>query len=95
MCNYRRTCNMHIIGDLQVIRNPHLAAECTTLPDPGATGHADETGNRRMVSNVNIVRNMDLIIELHAVADNRVLQGAPVDRCIGADAHIIADDRSP
>ena len=43
---------------------------------------------------VHVVADLDLVVELHAVLDHRVVQRAAVDGGVGADLDVVADDHA-
>ena len=48
--------------------------------------------NDRVFADLDVVRDLDEIIELDAAADDRRLEGSPVDAGICADLHVVFDD---
>jgi hypothetical protein len=45
-------------------------------------------------TDVAVVADLDLIVELDAILDHRVIGGAAVDRGIGTDLYIVADEHA-
>ena len=84
--------DMHAIRDRQMPADHGRTAHGTILAEYRATGHADASGHRRIFSDMAIVSDLYLVIELDAVFDNRIRQGAPIDSRIGTDLDIVADD---
>jgi hypothetical protein len=42
-------------------------------------------------ADAHVVRDLDLVVELHALLDHRVVQRAAVDGGVGADLDVVAD----
>src|SRR5690606_29804004 len=49
------------------------------------------TGHGRVVADLHVVRDHDLVIQLDAITNQRIRQGTPVDGGIGPDLDIITD----
>ena len=45
-----------------------------------------------MAADHDVVGDLHQVVDLGALADHRVRQRAPVDRGVGADLHVVADD---
>ncbi len=73
-----------------MVDNPDTSAKLRAPPDLHATGNACERCHKRVLAYIHIMRDMAQIIEFDAVAQARVTEHAPVDRTIGAHAHIVA-----
>lgn len=48
--------------------------------------------NRRIVANHDVMCNLALVINDHAIANNSVIQRAAIDGCAGTDLHAIANN---
>src|SRR5713226_2642013 len=70
-------------------------ADHTTLADDRAAGDAYACGDSGMVADLHVMRDLDQVIQFHAVADNGVAQRAPVDGGISPNLDIIADNNAP
>jgi len=69
-------------------------ANLTIRADSGTTGNTNATGNRSIFANLHVMGNLYLIIQNNAVADDRVIQGASIDRSVGTYMHSITYDYS-
>jgi hypothetical protein len=81
--------DMHIVGEFQVTDDHAGAANGAATPDAGTAGDPDTAGHRRMLTNTDVVTDLNLIVEFDAIADHRVVQSASVDRRIGTDFDIV------
>lgn len=68
------------------------AADGAAPSYPGATGDADTAGQRAMRSDMDVVADLDLIVELDAVCYHGVVEGAAIYGGIGTDLDVVADD---
>src|SRR5690606_7892529 len=59
--------------------------------DSGGASHPDTGCHGRVLTYLDVVGDHDLIIELHAVTDDGVFQGAPVYGGISTDFDIVTD----
>src|SRR3989338_8788065 len=80
-----------MIRYLQMSQNTRTAANPAITPDGSAAGNADTSGDRGMRADAHVVRNLNLVVQLHSVLDHRVVQRAAVDGGVRADLDIIAD----
>jgi len=67
------------------------AGDHAVTTDLGAAGDAGATRHRGVVPHLHVVRNHDLIVQLHTVTDQRVGKRAAINGGIGAYFDIIAD----
>src|SRR5690606_6844389 len=67
-------------------------ADAAAPPDDRAACDADTAGDRGVLADPHVVRHLDQVVELAAVADDRVLERAPVARAVRADLDRVADD---
>lgn len=67
---------------------PPTATQSSRTVEP-----AIPTGNDHAVaSDPNVVGNLDEVVDLRAIPDDRVAAAAAIDRAVGADLDIVADD---
>ena len=59
--------------------------------DPGAAGDADATGQRAVGADADVMRDLNLVVQLDPVLDHGIFQRAAIDGGVGADLDIIAD----
>src|SRR5260221_1654892 len=60
-------------------------------PDIGAAGDTHAAGHRGVRADARVVADLDLIVELHALLDDGVVERTAVDRGVGTDLDIVAD----
>ena len=58
-------------------------------------GDPHAAGNGRMRADDAVVPDLDLVVEFHVILDHGVLDGAAIDRGVGADLAVGADDHAP
>jgi hypothetical protein len=63
--------------------------------DHGAPCHADAARHGRVLADAHVVADLNQVVELHAVLDDRVLQRTAVDASVGADLDVVADVHRP
>src|SRR5690606_22008237 len=81
----------HVVADLDVTDHTHAAGDHAVTTDLGATGNAHAARHGGVIADLHVVRDHDLVVELHAVADQGIGQRAAIYSSICADFHIIAD----
>src|SRR6185369_12681876 len=81
----------HLVADREVTGDPTGPTDDAVLTDHCAAGDPGAACNHRVSTYPDIVTQLDLVIELDALLDHRVLDCAPVDGGVGADLHIGAD----
>ncbi len=84
--------DMHAVGERQVAEDDRAAAHRAAGADFRAAGDADAAGHRGMCADPHVVADLDLVVELHAILDHRVVERAAVDGRVGADLDIVADE---
>ncbi len=70
------------------------AADHAALADGDAAREAHARGHRRVRADVAVVSDLDLVIELHALFEHGVADGAAVDGGVAADLHIRPEDHA-
>src|SRR5436190_11118688 len=83
--------DVDVIDDLQVAEDHRRAAKGAMAPDVGAAGDTHAAGHRGMRADARVVSNLDLIVELHALLDDGVVERTPVDGGVGTDLDVVAD----
>src|SRR6266550_7387081 len=73
-------------------RYHRCAANAAIAADARRSGNADARRDRRMCADDAVVADLDLIVELDVVFDYRIVDRATVDRRVGADFDVCADD---
>ena len=79
-------------SDRGVIGDAHLAAQHGEIADRHAAGNPDLGDDQAMPADRAVVSDLDQVVDLGALADDRVAGGAAVDRGIGADFDVVLDD---
>jgi hypothetical protein len=69
-----------------------LAADRDEVTEPGRAGNADLRDDHTVASDLGVVRDLHLVVDLGALAHHRVTIGAPIDGRIGADLNVVLDD---
>mgnify|MGYP006871028443 CR=1 FL=1 len=82
---------MHIVGQLQMTEDDGATAHGAMRADCGATGHPDTTSHCCVLAYMNIVSNLYQVIQLDAVLNHRIFNGAPVNTCVRPDFHIVTN----
>ena len=82
----RRRRQGHMTG------NHAATTDDTLLAERHAAGNAGTTGQHAVGPDAAVVGDLDEVIDLAAVTDHRIVQRAAVDRRIGADFDIVAND---
>src|SRR5882724_6528219 len=72
--------------------DPDPASKHAAFADTSASRDADARGHGGVSADAHVVGDLDEIVELDAVTDLSVLDGAPIDGCIGADLDIGTDN---
>ena len=67
----------------------------TKSPTCRAAGYADLGDDQAMPSDRGVVCDLDEIVDLGALADDRIAGRAAIDRRVGADFHVVLDDDAP
>ena len=80
-----------VIGDFQVSQNRRATAQAAAFADARAAGDGDATRHHGAVADRYVVRDLDVVIQLHAVADDGIVQRAAGDGGVGADVAVVAD----
>ena len=74
----RRRGDRHTVGDVQVTRDHGGAADAAAPSNARRPGDSHAPGDRRMRTDHAVVPDLDLVIELHALVEHRVADGAAV-----------------
>src|SRR6266576_221753 len=81
----------HAGADGDVIRDPDLAAEKHLVAHVRAARDARHRGDEAAFTDVDVMGDLDQVVDLGAGPDHRVVHAAAVDRGVGADLHVVAD----
>src|SRR5690606_34180565 len=81
----------HVVADFDVPDHADAARDHAVTTDLGAAGNAHAARHGGVIADLHVVRDHDLVGELHAVADQGIGQRAAIYSSICADFHIIAD----
>ena len=82
---------MHMVGQLQMTEDDGAASHGAMCADSGAAGHPDTTGHGRVLAYVNIVSDLNQVIQLDAVFNDGVFNGATVNTGVRPDFHIVTN----
>src|SRR5690606_25016153 len=83
--------NEHVVAYLDVANHADTAGNHAVAPDLGAAGNTAATGHGGVVADLHVVRDHDLVIQLDAVADQRIGQCPAVDGGVRTDLDVIAN----
>ena len=67
------------VADGEMAGEADLAGEGDVASEGGAAGDAGARGDRGMSADDHVVSHLDLIIQLYAIPDDRILDGAAID----------------
>src|SRR6202034_1587566 len=84
-----------IVRDGQMPRETHHAAHQAALADRGAARYPGAGGNGRMRADDHVVTHLDLIVQLGALADHRIVDRAAIHGRVGTDLDVVADAHAP
>ena len=79
-------------ADRDMIGDADLAAHHDEISHLRAAGYAGLRGDHAVPPDADVVRDLHEIVDLGALADDRVAGRAAVDRGVGADLHVVLDD---
>lgn len=83
------------VGDGQMPGEIGGAANHAEPADPCTAGNRGTARDHGMRADPHVMRDLDLVVELAALLDDRVRHRTAVDRGIGADLHVVAEHRPP
>src|SRR5687768_17263416 len=86
----RFTGHGDVIADRELTADADLPADHATLTDDRAAGDARLPRHDGMCTDMYVVRDVNLVVELHAVADHRVFDRTAIDRRFRADLDVVA-----
>src|SRR5690625_6379553 len=72
-------------------RDTHAAGDGAILPQRRASGNSRVSGDRRALTNADVVGYVHQVIDLDTVTDHGVFQSAPVDSAIRTDFYLSTD----
>ena len=81
---------MDVIGQFQMTKDDSTTTHRAMRTDFGAAGHPDTTGHGRVFTYVDIVSDLNQVIELDAIFNHRVFDGATVHAGICTDLNFVA-----
>src|SRR6267154_412386 len=71
------------------------ASDRAVRSDTRAARNGGTPGHRRMGADAHVMADLDLVVQLDAVLDHRVVERAAVDRRVGADLDVVAYKGTP
>jgi hypothetical protein len=83
--------DMDVIANIEMTRDHCRPANRAPSPYSCASRNADTACDCGMVTNMNIVRDLNLIIELYVITDHGIFQRTAINRRIGPDLYIVAN----
>src|SRR5258708_31984772 len=91
MRHHRQAGHHHIIADVQMADDTDCPGDHAARADPGTARYAHAGGDHRVRTDVDVVADLDLVIQLGPRLDDGVADGAAIDRRIGTDLDVSAD----
>ena len=79
-------------SDRQMIGNSGAATELNAVAERHRTGQPDFSGDHAAAADADIVGDLHEVVDLGALADDRVGHGAAIDGGVGADLDVVLDD---
>src|SRR5579872_1657886 len=89
--DHGETRDRHTVADCQVTGDSDRPPDDAPPADDRAAGNSRAAGDHRVRPNSHVVADLNQVVELGALLDDRILDRAPVDRRVGADLHIRPD----
>ncbi|MCY1356702.1 hypothetical protein D9M69_431620 [compost metagenome] len=80
----------YVVAHFDVANHAHAAGDHAVAADLGTAGNTHAACHGRVVTDLHVVRDHDLVIQLHAVADQGIGESTTVDGGVGADFDIVA-----
>src|SRR5690606_28794895 len=88
-----RLClDLYTVTDGDVPHDTNLSPDQTMLADLGGTGDSRLGRNGCMFTDLDIVGDLDLVVQLHPFSKDSGSQGGPVDGGAGPHVHIVFQD---
>src|ERR1700751_1848534 len=81
----------HIVGDTASSGDADHPTDHAALANADAAGDPGARGDPRVRTDAHVVADHDEIVELHAILDDRVIDGTTIDSGVGTDLDIRAD----
>src|SRR5262249_30502098 len=82
----------HAVTDREVIADADLAAHRHPIADDRAAGDADLSADDAAAADLDVVADMDEVVQDAPGADHGVVDRPPIDRAVGSDLDVVADD---
>src|SRR6478735_3192896 len=80
------------VTNVNVARDACLSTDLDAISNLRAAGNADLADDGAMPTDVNVVADLDLVIDLGAFADHGVVHGTAIDRRVRTNLDIVLDD---
>src|SRR5205814_3137161 len=69
-----------------------LPGQDCSVADRHRPGYSDLRHDQALFTDSNVVRDVNEVIDLGTVPDDRVIDAAAIDRAVGSDFHVVTDD---
>lgn len=76
---------MHMVDQFQMPQNNGTPAQCAMFADLGTAGHPHTASHGSVGTHAHVVPNLHQVVELDALFNERVLQGAAIDAGVGTN----------
>ncbi len=93
-CNHGHRGEADVVPDRQVSCHTDDPGNDAVVADPRGAGDPGAAPYRGVFADPAVVSDMDEVIQLGPVGDQGILEGAPIDRGVGPDFHIIAESHA-
>ena len=87
--------DLHPLAEAKMRRDRGLAADRDEILERRRAGDADLRHDHAMLADGDVVGDLHQVVDLRPLPDQRVAAAAAVDRRVGADLDVVADDHAP
>src|SRR6267154_756285 len=82
----------HVVAEAEMPPDSRLARQDRPAPEPGAAGDSRLRHQHRILSDRDVMGDLDEVVDLGPTAYDGASEGGAVDRRAGADFDVILDD---
>ena len=87
----RKATNNGAIANAQMASDANATTNHATRTDDSAARDTNAASDHGMVTNLYVMAHLNLIVDFHTVADDRVIKSTSVDGAARTDLYIVAD----
>src|SRR5690606_31554005 len=92
--DHGHAADKYVVANLDMANHAHTAGDGAMATDAGAAGNTDAGRHGRVFTDLDVMGDLDLVIQLDAVADDGIADSATIDGGIGTDLHVITDQHA-